>query len=193
MQYEPWGEIMSKKQVAVAKIVDPSLVKAKCEAQRAVYDDGAIFCYIPELGFEGTNYVYCRYGLPIPFFKIQVDQKILVEPTIKEDERWFYTGLVDCGDFTPADADQLMIQLISQVIYASTAGVIHLSNKTAAEPFVLGVQLDVFLKNLINIFNNHIHVTTATIKATDVLGVLSPTATPMVDPAGLNSLKIMGE
>lgn len=184
---------MSKKQVAIAKIVDPSAVRAKCSELKGVYNDGAIFCYIPEIGLEGTSYVYCRYGLTIPFYKVQVGQKVLVEPTIEPDGRWFYTGVVDCGGYAPADADQLMIQLISQVIYASTAGKIHLSNKAAAEPFVLGTALDTFLKDIVDKFNNHIHTTTATIGGGAVPGVISATSTPMSNPSGLNSEKIMGE
>lgn len=184
---------MSKKQVAFAKIVDPSAVQAECDRLKATYADGAIFCYIPEIGFEGTGYIYCRYGLSIPFFKIQKDQKVLVEPTIEPNERWFYTGLVDCGSYTPADADQMMIQLISQVIYASTAGTIHLSAKDADEPFVLGTALDTYIKEIIGVFNDHIHTTTATVGASATPGVIAKPVVPMSDPSGLNSEKIMGE
>src|SRR4030042_4657106 len=155
MYYGTIRSMMAKKQVAIAKITDPSLVQARCTAQGWVYDDGAIFCHIPELGLEGTNFVYCRYGLAIPYYKVQVGQKLLIEPTIEEYERWFYVGFVDCGGYSPADADQLMIQLLSQVIYASTSGKIHLSNKSASEPFVLGDVLSIYLGDLVSNINQN--------------------------------------
>ena len=129
------------KWIALAKIVNPSEVAAKCAAEGYTYYQGAIFCEIPEMGFFDPHLIYCRYGLSIPFIKIQENWKLLVEPTMDENKRWFFTGLADCVGLTPADSDQLIIQLLSQVIYASTTGQINLSSKTASEPFVCGNKL----------------------------------------------------
>ena len=126
---------------ATAMITDPSAVTAKCSALGQVAHKGAIFCSIPELGFEGVNLVYCRYGMSIPYIQVQQGWKLWVEPTILPDSRWVYTGFADCDNINPASADQFYIQLLSQVIYASTAGKIYLSSKTASEPFVKGNEL----------------------------------------------------
>lgn len=129
---------MINKYIATAKIVNPSLVSARATAEGFIAHSGSIFVSIPELGFEEPNLIYCRYGLSFPFIKIQKDWRIWVEPTVDNDSRFCFTGIVDCGPLTPVDADQLLIQLATQVIYASTAGVLHFSSKTAAEPFVKG-------------------------------------------------------
>jgi len=141
-----------RKHIAIAKIVDPSAVKTRCTAEGGESHNGAIYCEIPELGFFEPDLIYCRYGLAIPYFKIQAGWKLLVEATVNEDERWFYTGIVDCGtaNIVPADADQMLLQFLSQVIYASTAGTLHLSLKTATEPLALGNQLSTFLSTFVN-------------------------------------------
>lgn len=175
--------------VAIAKIVDPSAVQSKCTAEGYKYYKGAIFCEVPEMGFFAPHLIYCRYGLSIPYLKVQEGWTLLAAPTINNDTRWFYTGIADCGgDITPADADQAIIQFAAQMIYASTSGQIRLSSKTASEAFVLGGQLNTYLTDFINnIFNLHTHVC----------------ANPGVDsavpktlgaaPSGILSTKIMGE
>lgn len=91
--------------VAVAKIVDPSAVRARLSGQQ--YDNGAIFVECPEMGMQGSNLIYCRYGLSLPYVKVRAGQKVWIEPTIHDNERWKYTGFVDCGGFSPADADEV--------------------------------------------------------------------------------------
>lgn len=120
---------MINKYIATAKIVNPSAVSARASAEGMIAHPGAIYVSIPEMGFEEPNLIYCRYGLSLPFLKIQSGWRVLVEPTIGDDSRFFFTGIVDCGPITPVDADQLLIQLLSQVIYASTTGTLHLSTK----------------------------------------------------------------
>lgn len=113
------------KYVAVAKITDPTDVENKCLSNGWTYDKGAIFCYIPELGYEGTDYIYCRYGLSIPYIRVKENAKVLVEPTIGESGRWFYTGLVDCGQddaITPATTDVLHIDLTEGTALIDLAG-----------------------------------------------------------------------
>lgn len=174
------GEHFSK-YVGVAKITDPADVESQCNTYGFAYKPGAIFCHIPGLGLEGTNYVYCRYGLAFPYLRIQKDWKVLVEPTITERsgtmKNWFYTGLVDCGGtsgVTPDTDMQMLIQLVTQVIYAS-ADQIRLGNQNADEPLVLGDALQAWIEDFItNVFNAHIHTTTATIGAGATPGVISP-------------------
>jgi hypothetical protein len=126
------------KYVAIAKITDPTAVQAKYAIEGGVAHKGAIYCEIPELGITTPNLIYCRYGLSIPYIRVQADWKLLVEPTVDNERRWFYTGLADCADaVTPTTADQLLIQLVSQVIYANTT-TLFLSSQTATEPFVKG-------------------------------------------------------
>jgi hypothetical protein len=177
-----------RKYVATAKIVNPTAVKARCASEGGIAHEGAIYCEIPEMGFLDPDLIYCRYGLSIPYLKIQANQKVLVEPTIDDDKRFFYTGIADCGGLTPADTDQMILQFLSQVIYASTAGTIHLSSKTASEPFALGNKLLTWITTYINTqFNLHTHIcaSSGSPSAPPV-----PTATP---PTDILSTKIMGE
>lgn len=177
------------KYVATAKIVNPSLVTSRCNSEGGEYHDGAIYCEIPEMGFFDPHLIYCRYGLSIPFIKIQPGWKLLVEPTIDDDMRWFYTGIADCGgSIHPADADQMILQFAAQMIYASTAGKIHLSSKTASEPFVLGNKLKTYIDDFITAkFNAHTHICSAP-------GVASATALPVATiPTDIYSVKIVGE
>jgi hypothetical protein len=170
--------------VATAKIVEPSAVQTKCTAEGYTYYKGAIFCEVPEMGFFAPNLIYCRYGLSIPYLRVQEGWKLLALPTINNDTRWFYTGIVDCGGtIAPADDDQAIIQFVTQMIYAGTDGVIHLSSKTAAEAFVLGGQLSTYLTNLVSGINSAL--------ATKQGGSSAPGT--LVAPSGILSTKIMGE
>ncbi|MCP4648822.1 MAG: hypothetical protein GY853_01900 [PVC group bacterium] len=130
--------------IATAAITDPAEVEAQCSAYGFEYDKGAIFCNIPELGWEGDNYVYCRYGLSFPYLRIQDGWKLLIEPTIVENDgekkRWFYTGIADCGgdDGVTPDTDmQMLLKFVSQVIYASGTE-LHLGSQDCDEPLVKG-------------------------------------------------------
>jgi hypothetical protein len=137
------------KNVGIAKIVEPAAVAAYLAPMQG--HPGGILCECPEMGFVGTDLIYCRYGLSLPFLKIQEGWKVLIEPTYNGDERWFYTGIADCtGTLTPESADQMILQFLTQVIYASTAGTLHLSSKTATEPVPLGNQLSTFLSTLVS-------------------------------------------
>lgn len=85
------------KYVGVAKIVDPASVTSELSSRGNPYVNGAIFCSCPELGFEGDNLLYCRYGLSIPYYKVKLEDRLWIQPTIGPTERWIYTGFVDCG------------------------------------------------------------------------------------------------
>lgn len=127
------------KHIATAVITNPTAVSTWCSTKGLTADKGAIICSIEELGLVGTNLVYCRYGLSIPYYQVAIGEKVLVEPTVGDTERWFYTGLVDCGSLAaPAATDQLLIKSALQVIYMATAGTLHLSAKAANQPFVKG-------------------------------------------------------
>jgi len=127
------------KHVGIAIFTDPTAVASWCASRAVTPDNGAIICSCPEIGMTGMNLIYCRYGLSIPYYQVAVGEKVLIEPTIGETERWFYTGLVDCGTAPkPTSADQLLIQSALQVIYMATVGTLHLSSKTASEAFVKG-------------------------------------------------------
>ena len=100
------------KHLAVVKISDPTLVQARLGSDK--YDKGAIYCSIPEIGMDGTNLVYCRYGLSIPYLQVKVGWKLWVEPTIENTRRWIYTGIADCGQdsaITPATTDGLLLAI----------------------------------------------------------------------------------
>jgi len=179
------------KNIATAIITDPALVTVECSSRGIEAHSGAIWCNIPELGFIGSDLIYCRYGLSFPYLRIQPGWRLLVEPTLSydQDERWFFTGLVDGGGPSFDTNDQLLIQLLSQVIYGSTAGTLHLSKKDATEPFVLGNKFLTWVQNFItSIFNDHTHngVTTGSgISGKPVVGGSSPT--------DILSTKIFGE
>ena len=83
------------KYVGIAKITDPVEVESQCNTYGFPYKIGSIFCHVPGLGLEGTNHVYCRYGLSFPYFRIQPEWKVLVEPTIiPEFPSWAILPLV---------------------------------------------------------------------------------------------------
>ncbi|MFW9871946.1 MAG: hypothetical protein ACFFG0_02515 [Candidatus Thorarchaeota archaeon] len=146
------------KYIATAIIIDPTEVATECTSRGWTAHNGAIFCNIPELGYIGQDLIYCRYGLALPYLRIQPNQRVLVEPTYEDRERWFFTGLVDAADTAVVSADQLIIQLASQIIYATTSNTLHLSKKTADEPIVLGNKLLTWIQDYItNVFNVHTH------------------------------------
>jgi len=176
------------KYIAIAKIVDPTAVQARCVTEGGVAHKGAIYCEIPEMGYVMPNLIYCRYGLSIPYLRVQVGWKLLVEPTVDGERRFFYTGLADCADaVTPASTDQMLIQLLSQVIYADTTGIMYLSSKTATEPFVLGTKLKTYLDTYIDTrFNTHIH-------NDPVSGVTTAPTVMATKPTDILSIKIKGE
>ena len=186
---------MINKYIATAKIVNPSAVSARASAEGMIAHPGAIYVSIPEMGFEEPNLIYCRYGLSFPYLKIQMGWRVWVEPTIGDDSRFCYTGIVDCGgDITPTDADEMILQFVSQLFYASTQGTIHISSDTASEPFVLGNKLLTWITSYINmIYNLHTHTTTATIGASGTLGVISPPVLTGTPPTDILSVKIFGE
>ena len=183
---------MINKYIATAKIVNPSAVSARASAEGMIAHPGAIYVSIPEMGFEEPNLIYCRYGLSFPYLKIQMGWRVWVEPTIGDDSRFCYTGIVDCGgDITPTDADEMILQFVSQLFYASTQGTIHISSDTASEPFVLGNKLLTWITNYINnIFNLHTHVVTDPISGPLTSAVPVPVGTV---PTDILSTKIFGE
>lgn len=185
---------MINKYIATAKIVDPSAVASRATSEGFTAHKGSIFVSIPEMGFEEPNLIYCRYGLSIPYLKIQKDWRVWVEPTIGEDQRFCFTGIVDCGgDITPADADQAIIQFAAQMIYAGTDGVIHLSSKTAAEAFVLGGKLKTWIDAYIDSrYNTHTHAVTGVTTGTGA-ATCGPPAVSATKPTDIYSTKIMGE
>ena len=75
----------------------PSDVTSKLSEYNEEYVNGGIFVECPELGFVGQDLIYCRYGLSIPFYQVKVGDKLWIEPTIGDTERWIYSGFVDCG------------------------------------------------------------------------------------------------
>jgi hypothetical protein len=123
------------KYLATAKITSPSAVAAEVASRSSgKVHPGAIFCTCPELGFEGDNLFYCRYGLGIPFVHVKVGDKVWVEPTIGDRERLIYVGFAD---------------------YSQTA--IYLAKNKSSEPtehMVLGDILNSFLQGFIDALLN---------------------------------------
>lgn len=184
---------MISKYIATAEITAPAAVSARASAEGIIAHTGAIYVSIPEMGFEAPNLIYCRYGLSLPYLKIQEGWRVWVEPTIDDDSRFCYTGIVDCGgDVTPADKDQMILQFAAQLIYASTAGTLHLSSDTAMEPIVLGNKLLTWITTYINtIFNLHTHSFVGVAPGiTSVTAVPAPTGTP---PTDILSTKVFSE
>lgn len=191
------------KYAAIAMITDPTAVKTRAAASGwNSVPEGLIFCSIPEIGMEGVNLVPCRYALSIPYIRIQEGWKLWVEPTIGETDRWIYTGIRDCGgDITPDSNMQLLIQLLTQVIYATTAGTMHLSSKTATEAYVLGTTaLPEFLKHQYLITALHTALTAWTPSnpiETDAAALKVALATflalPLPEYKSILSTKIFGE
>ncbi len=85
------------KYVAIVEISDPTDVTTRVEKYGDVYSNGGIYVSCPELGFEGDNLIYCRYALSTPYYKVKDGDRVWIEPTIGQTERWIYSGFVDCG------------------------------------------------------------------------------------------------
>jgi len=106
------------KSVAIAFITTPAAVQAYAAAKGQQAHTGAIYVKCPELGFD-TEPLYCRYGLPFPYYEVQKDEKVLIEPTFGNDERWFYTGLADSAGAIPTESyvlgDTLKVELQKNV------------------------------------------------------------------------------
>jgi hypothetical protein len=180
-----------RKYIATAKVVNPSEVASRASEEGYEAHPGAIFVSIPEMGFEEPDLIYCRYGLPIPYLKIQKDWRIWVEPTVDDDSRFCYTGIVDCGPVIPQDADQMVLTFLAQIIYASTAGTLHLSKKDAEEPFVLGNKLKAYIDDYIDTkYNMHTH---PYVDSPVGPSVTSPPSAPAIKPTDILSTKIFGE
>jgi len=105
------------KSIAIVREIE-SVASARSASRGQQHHNAAVYVSIEEEGFSGGNLVYCRYGLSIPFYKVQVGEKLLVEPTNGYDERWFYVGLADATGISPT------------------------------EPFILGNQIKTYLDNL---------------------------------------------
>lgn len=113
------------KYIGKAFITDPILVAAKCTASLGVYSPGGIWVEIYEIGISNPDLIYCMYGLSIPYYRIQVGEEVWCEPTNEDDERWVYTGLVDCGGNIPTVLSQYLVkQLLPGVYEIDLAGVI---------------------------------------------------------------------
>lgn len=139
------------KNVALVKISDPAAVAQELQKTGDEYTDGGIFVEIPEMGFVGAeNYIYCEYGLSIPYYRVNIDDEVLVEPIVGDDEQYFYTGLVGCGRpaIAPTTDDQLKIITddgvmtltigVFTVIIDSSVPIMKIGSSGAAESFVLG-------------------------------------------------------
>lgn len=118
-----------KSYVGIAKVVTASAVKAKLGSKK--YDNGAIFVTCPEAGFTASNMLYCRYGLSLPYVKVQIGQTVWIEPTVHDNERWKYTGFADCP-FEPAADDLLLLGDLDLNLYLrmKTTGVYKWKNAT---------------------------------------------------------------
>jgi len=91
------------KAIAKAFITTPAAVQSYAASKGQQSHTGSIYVKCPELGFD-TEPLYCRYGLSIPYYEVQVDEKVLIEPTFGNDERWFYTGIVDTAGAIPTES-----------------------------------------------------------------------------------------
>ncbi len=101
------------KYVGVVQLSNPTAVTNQLLTTQDEYEKGAIFCSCPELAMEGTNLIYCRYGLSVPYYKVKDGDRLWIEPTIGQTERWVYSGFVDCGNrdtVSPGTDDQMIIE-----------------------------------------------------------------------------------
>lgn len=197
--------------IATVKIVDPTNVKNKAQSLGDNNpDNGAIFVECKELGFTGENLLYCRYGLSIPYIQLNIGDKVLIESTICNTERWFYVGLVDCaGTITPTTNMKLKIIVGNYEIEIDNATFkidmngttlemdasnttitanVNLGSSSASESFILGDVFDTWLATFVNTtFNTHTHICAA-------LGSASAPPVPLgIPPTGHLSTKIKGE
>ena len=83
--------------IGVVKITDPTEVANKLSEIENPYINGTIWVTCPELGYDGTSILPCRYALSVPYYQIKVGDRVWIEPTFPDNERWVYTGFVDCG------------------------------------------------------------------------------------------------
>ena len=131
--------IIRTKYIATAKITDPVAVQAYCASKLGwTYSNGAILVNILERGFDGSKYIYCRYGMSVPYIRVEVDMKVWVEPTIIDEgcmERFIYTGFVDCGNSSnaPSTTDLFIMKFTAnngaiRVENAGSGGSIKLLN-----------------------------------------------------------------
>lgn len=140
--------------IGKAVVTDPVQVQAFLVQSGGLYLNGAIFCEVPEMGLIGPeNYVYCEYGLSLPYYRVNVDDEVIVETFINQEdeyERWFYTGLVDCGNtsIVPTTLDQMIIKTEAgkmtidigglMFIIDSVAGTVQIGSATSTEAYVKG-------------------------------------------------------
>ena len=111
------------KRIAIAKITTPADVQAQLALTGDVYDKGAIFVEIAEEGMT-NQLIYCRYGLSIPYYEVQVNEKVLVEHTSGTEikpERFFYTGIVDSTGTIPTESYALGNKLQTELEIMKTA------------------------------------------------------------------------
>ena len=85
------------KRIAEVAITTPSEVIAFL-GKASQYRKGMILVIVPEIGYFKPNYIVCRYALSIPYYKAKKGDRVWIEPTMGETDRWIYTGFVDCGD-----------------------------------------------------------------------------------------------
>ena len=102
------GEL--RKYLAIAKKVDPSDVDTQAATMGLTAHEGSIFVNISEMGLEGDNLVYCRYGLSIPYLRVKVDDKLWVEPTVGETGRWIFTAFADCAGRIEPSSEGLVLK-----------------------------------------------------------------------------------
>lgn len=133
------------KLIGEVKISDPALVQSFISPLGLVYDKGAVLCECPELGFTGANLLYCRFALSVPYYRVNVGDKVWIQPTIGSTERWVYTGFVDCGksSVTPLTTDHLIIKTDFGTVKIDATGITietgdasgWIPNTLAVDPF----------------------------------------------------------
>ena len=205
------------KYFAIAKIVNPVAVQTQATTFGFTAHKGAIFVECPELGFEGGDLLYSRYGMAIPYIRVQENDTIWIEPTIGTKERFVYIGFADCaGTVIPATGDELVITLATNVTVKITNtpkrllldvnGVkfqidetgrkvtvvcdeLLLGSGSVTEAFLKGTAFDTWITSTLKtIFDAHTHAgVTAGVALTGI------TATPLTAPTGHLSTKIKGE
>lgn len=177
------------KYIAKIKIIDPVAVKAKMTSLGdTTYDNLACFCECQEIGFTGENLLYCRYGLTFPYIQLNIDDQVLIEPTIDTEQRWFYTGIVDCtGGITATTNLKMKIPMAGFDLIVDN-GVLKIGSSGASESFLFGDVFNTWLATFINTtFNTHTHISSA-----PTLPSSPPTPTGVM-PTGHLSTKIKGE
>jgi len=118
------------KHVGIVQISDPTEVQTRIENMGGVYSNGSIWASCPELSLEGDNFIYCRYALATPYYKVKDGDKVWIEPTIGATERWIYSGFVDCGRAS-----------VDPTSGKNTQGIIE--NEDGVFKFLMGTDLDI--------------------------------------------------